>query len=244
MGRFLSSSRYYYLIETPSPSEKLAVLIHGHRASAATMYNYGKFYYEHGYHVFMADNRGHGESGGKYVGMGWLDRLDYLQWLDLLINRFGDDVHIVFHGISMGASTILMTVGEDKLPKQVAAAIADCGYSSVSDEFKHHLNYFYKLPAFPILHISSLISRMFAGYGYFEASAVSQAAKTNVPVFIIHGDIDTYNPTFMAYEIYEALQSYKKLWIVPGAGHGLAYNVNPDEYINQVLEFLELSYLE
>lgn len=227
-----------YFIEATNPSKKLVILIHGHRSNATMMGNYGMFYQEQNYNVFMADNRGHGESDGNYVGMGWLDRLDYLQWLDLLIERLGDDVQIVFHGVSMGASTALMTLGERKLPINVVAAIADCGYSSVYEEFKYQINHFFNLPSFPILNIGSLISRIFAGYSFFEASTVKQVAKSNIPVFIIHGDVDTYNPTFMAYDIYEAINVEKKLWIVPEANHGLAYYVDPNEYMNNVFEFL------
>jgi fermentation-respiration switch protein FrsA (DUF1100 family) len=217
-----------YFVKAIEPSsKKLAVLIHGHRSNATMMGNYGKYFREQGYHVFMADNRGHGESGGKYVGMGWIDRLDYLEWIDLLINRLGNDVQIVIHGISMGASTALTISGEGTVPNQVVAVIADCGFSSVAGVFKHQLNTFFHLPAFPILHIGSLISDIFAGYNFFEASAIKQVKKTDIPIFIIHGDADNYNPTFMAYDIYDSISGEKELWIVPKADHGMAYYENP-----------------
>ena len=229
----------YFVKALETESKKLVVLIHGHRSNATMMGNYGKYYYEQGYYVFMADNRGHNESGGNFVGMGWLDRLDYIIWLDLLINKLGSDIQIVIHGISMGASTALMISGEDSAPNQIVSIIADCGYSSVAEEFKYQINNFFHLPAFPILNISSLVSYIFAGYNFKEASAIEQVKKINIPIFIIHGDMDSYNPTYMAYDIYNSIVGEKELWIVPQAEHGLAYNQNPDEYFRRIWTFLD-----
>jgi fermentation-respiration switch protein FrsA (DUF1100 family) len=228
----------YFIQATEPASDKLAVLIHGHRSNAAMMGNYGEHYRQQGYHVFMADNRGHGESGGDYVGMGWLDRLDYLVWLDLLTERLGSGTQIVLHGISMGASTALMISGEDAAPYQIAAIIADCGYSSVREEFRYQIREFFHLPAFPIFNVGSLASRILAGFSFEEASAIEQVRRSDIPTFIIHGEIDSYNPTYMAYDIYDAVGGEKELWIVPQANHGLAYYMNPEEYFTRVWAFI------
>ena len=50
---------------------------------------------QQGYHVLTPDLRGQGKSGGKLIGMGWPDRLDLLQWIHYLIERFGSEIQIV-----------------------------------------------------------------------------------------------------------------------------------------------------
>ena len=227
----------YFVQAIESASRRLAVLIHGHRSSSAMMGDYGKHYRERGCHVFMADCRGHGESGGRNIGMGWLDRLDYLAWLNLLIGRLGSETQIVLHGISMGASTALMISGEDTAPNQISAIIADCGYSSVHEEFKYHIKEVIRLPAFPVLNIGSMVSKLLAGYSFEEASAIEQVRKSNIPTLVIHGEVDTYTPTRMAYDIYEAIGGKKELWIVPQVGHAMAYYEFPDGYFNKIWAF-------
>src|SRR5699024_8940924 len=124
-----------YLLEAKEPTNKVVVMAHGYLGNAKQMGLYGQYYYEElGYHFFTADLRGHGQSEGDYIGFGWHDRLDYVDWLDVIIEKFGPDTEIVLHGISMGAATVLMTSGED-LPNNVKAIIADSPYTTAYDLF-------------------------------------------------------------------------------------------------------------
>ena len=72
------------------------------------MGNFARDYRTCGFNVLMADNRAHGDSGGRYVGMGWLDHVDYLRWISPLVGTVGPDARIVLHGISMGGATALL----------------------------------------------------------------------------------------------------------------------------------------
>ena len=45
-------------------------------------------------------------------------------------------------------------------------------------------------------------------------------------MFFIHGDKDTYVPTWMVYPLYEAKSAPKQLWIVPGSAHAISYKDN------------------
>ena len=70
------------------------------------------------------DARAHGESEGKYIGFGCLDRKDALKWIDWVIEHCGADVEILLHGISMGGATVLMASGMELSP-QVKGIITD-----------------------------------------------------------------------------------------------------------------------
>src|SRR5690625_6768368 len=94
---------------------------------------YAEYYYETlGYNVFFADMRGHGESEGDYIGFGWHERLDVIDWTDLLIEKLGPDTEIVMHGVSMGAASVLMASGEH-MPEQVKAIVAESPYTKEYD---------------------------------------------------------------------------------------------------------------
>jgi uncharacterized protein len=224
-------------LENDSNSGKVVILAHGYRGQRDQMDDLVKFYYDQGFDVLMPDARGHGESEGDYVGYGWHDRLDYLKWIDLLIRKY-DATDIFLHGNSMGAGLVLMTSGED-LPEEVKGIIADSGYTSVKEELEHQLKYLYHLPAFPILAITSGITKVRAGYFFGEASAIEQVKKNTKPLFIIHGDADELVPTEMAYELYEAAGGDKELWIVPNAGHTKAYTVATEEFQQRLQIFID-----
>jgi uncharacterized protein len=215
---------------------KAVILAHGYRGTRDTMEDLVKFYYDNGFDVLLPDARGHGESEGDYIGYGWHDRLDYLRWIDLLSQTYGEE-QIVLHGNSMGAALVLMTSGEN-LPDEVKGIVADSSYTTVKEELRHQLKYMYHLPSFPILDVTSVITKVRAGYYFGEASALEQVKKNTKPLFLIHGDADDLVPTEMAYELFEAAGGDKELWIVPKAGHTKAYTVATEEFQERLGNFL------
>jgi fermentation-respiration switch protein FrsA (DUF1100 family) len=74
----------------------------------------------------IPDARGHGYSEGDYIGFAWHERLDYLKWIDYLIN-INKNVRIALFGLSMGGATVMMVSGEE-LSKQMKSIVEDCGY--------------------------------------------------------------------------------------------------------------------
>jgi len=208
---------------------------HHHRCKAKSLGKLAKFYNEQGFDVLIPDARGHGESGGDYIGYGWHDRLDYKKWINFLTTH--GNKQIILHGNSMGAATVLMTSGE-KLPDEVKGIIADSSYSSVKDELAHQLKHIYNLPAFPLLNVTSMVTKIRVGYTFEEASVVDQVRKNTHPLLIIHGDADDLVPTEMAQQIFDAAVSEKELWIVPDAGHTKSYDNKTIEFEKHIQSFL------
>ncbi len=227
-----------YYIPAKAATTKTAVLAHGYSGKWVDVGSFARFYYEGlGYNVFMPDNRGHGQSEGNYIGFGWPDRKDYLQWIQKVIGRIGTDAQIVLHGISMGGATVMMVSGEN-VPEQVKAVIEDCGYTSVYDELSYQLKRMYKLPDFPLMPLTSILTRIMAGYSFYEASALKQIRKNKLPMLFIHGDEDTFVPIEMVWKLYEVCKTEKEIYIVTGAGHGMAYQTNETEYEKKAAHFV------
>lgn len=229
-----------YYLPAKEPTNKTVVLAHGYLGNARDMGLYGQYYYEElGYNIFTADMRGHGNSGGDYIGFGWHDRLDYLDWMDKIIEKTGDDTEIVMHGVSMGAATVLMASGEKDLQPNVKAVVADSPYTSVYDMFDYQLERMFHLPAFPVLPSTSVVTKMKAGYSLSEASALDQVKKAEVPILYIHGNADTFVPTKMTEELLENTKSEAEMITFDGAGHGEAFVTQEDRYVSKLNEFLE-----
>ena len=179
------------------------------------------------YNILLPDLRYTGLSEGDAIQMGWLDRKDVMQWIDIAPALFGDSLQAVVHGISMGAATTMMLSGE-KLPAYIRCFVEDCGYTSVWDQFQKELKEQFGLPAFPLLYTASWLCEWQNGWNFKEASAVKQVAKCQKPMFFIHGDKDNFVPTYMVHKVYEAKPQPKELWIVPGADHATSYFYYPE----------------
>lgn len=219
------------------PSKKVAIVAHGYMGKSDYMGQYAQLFYDEGFDVLVPDNRAHGKSEGKYVGFGWLDRKDYVRWIDEVVKEYGTDVNIVLYGLSMGAATVMMTSGED-LPQQVKVIIEDCGYDSVRNELAFQLNDMFNLPYFPMIPLASSYTKLRAGYSFGEASAVKQLEKNKLPLLFIHGDKDDFVPTDMVYQVYRATKGPKELVIFEGAKHAESLKKHPEEYKKTVKNFL------
>ena len=225
-------------VRAAQPTGRTAVIVHGYTDNAVRMLPIGHLYSHHlGYNILLPDLHAHGLSEGDAVQMGWLDRLDVLQWMDTANRLFGDSTRMVVHGVSMGAATTMMVSGEE-LPPYVKCFVEDCGYTSVWDEFKGELKNQFGLPAFPLLDVASWLCKLKYGWSFREASALEQVRKCTLPMFFIHGDADDFVPTWMVHPLYEAKPQPKELWLVPGAAHAVSYKENKAEYTCRVQDFV------
>ena len=217
-------------------SQRTAMVIHGWRDQAIKFFYLARMYERLlGYNVVMPDLYASGMSDGDMLRMGWLDRLDVLQLLDV----FKADTMVV-HGVSMGAATTMMMSGEE-MPEDIRDLrfVADCGYTSVWDEFAGELKNQFGLPAFPLMYTTSLLCQLRYGWNFDEASALRQVAKCQYPMFFIHGDADDFVPTYMVHQLYDAKSAPKELWITKGTDHAHSYKNHRTEYVARVRRFLE-----
>ena len=150
---------------------------------------------------------------------------------------YGGNTQMVVHGISMGAATTMMVSGEPQQPF-VKCFVEDCGYTSVWDEFSYELKGQFGLPPFPLMYTTSWLCNAKYGWNFKEASSLNQVRKCKLPMFFIHGDADTYVPTWMVYPLYEAKSEPKELWLAPGATHAMSYKDHPEEYTERVKNFV------
>lgn len=220
---------------------RTAVIVHGYKDTAVKFMHIGRMYHrDMGYNILMPDLNAHGQSDGSEIQMGWKDRLDVIRWTEVAEELFRDSLNksrIVVHGVSMGAATTMCVSGE-KLPNYIRCFVEDCGYTSVWDEFAGQLKAQFGLPQFPLMYTTSLLCRLRYGWSFSEASPLKQVAKCRRPMLFIHGDNDTFVPTWMVYPLYEAKTGAKQLWIAHGSGHATTFTDYPDEYRQQVATFV------
>lgn len=228
-----------YYVASSRPTAKTAVIVHGYTDNAIRMMMIGYLYNKKlDFNILLPDLRDTGLSGGNAIQMGWLDRKDVTQWMEVANRIYGDSTSMVVHGISMGAATTMMVSGEPQ-PDYVKCFVEDCGYTSVWDQFSKELKEQFGLPQFPLMYTADWLCQLEYGWGFKEASALKQVARCHLPMFFIHGDKDDYVPTWMVYKLYEAKPQPKALWIVPEADHAHSYLFNTEEYTQKVKAFVD-----
>ena len=230
-----------YEVKNENKTDKWAIVVHGYTSEGKLLSSKAKHLYNMGYNVLVPDLRSHGSSEGDYIGMGWHDRLDIIDWINYIVKN-NPNSEIALHGTSMGSATVLMVSGE-KLPSNVKAIVADCGYTSVYDEFSYQLKQLFNLPAFPIMNFSDVVTHIRAGYCLNDASAINQVKKSTTPILYIHGDKDDFVPYYMMDELYNETNSEKEKLTIEGGEHANSDLVNPKLYWSTVNSFLE-KYIE
>lgn len=219
-------------------AKRIIIAMHGWRSSWVTDFGLiSEFLFQNDCHILFVEQRGQNNSGGNYMGFGLLERHDCLDWIRWVNQQGYDNMPIYLCGISMGASTVLMTAGFD-LPENVHGIIADCGYTSPNAIWKHVMENNLRLYYDDIQgEIAAEICRRKIQIGPKDYSCISAMAKCKVPVLFIHGTDDDFVPIEMTYENYKACIAPKRLFVVPGAGHGMSYFLNKEGYEQTVKQF-------
>ncbi len=220
-------------------AKRTIIAMHGWRTTWARDFGaVSDFWHENDCNVLYAEQRGHDNSEGDYISFGIIERYDCLDWIRWVNRQRGlSEKPIYLCGVSMGASTVLMTAGFD-LPPNVAGIIADCGFTSPHDVIRHVVNKNLHCPysKFTVRDVERICKRkMHIGIGSY--STVEAMKKCKVPVLFVHGSDDRFVPIEMTYNNYRACSAPKRLFVVPGADHGMSYYTDRAGYEREMLRF-------
>ena len=217
--------------------KRVVLAFHGWRGSWSRDFGMtADFWRENGTTVVYIEQRAQGKSEGEYMSFGVFERFDCVNWTEWASGYFGKSVPIYLAGVSMGAATVLMTCGQ-KLPSNVKGCIADCGYTSTDEIWKHvasdclHLIY-------PANTLRTLCKEKLH-FDPVKHTTIEALSKATIPMLFIHGDNDHFVPVEMTLDNYDACASEKMIMISPGAEHGLSYYNEPERYQDYVLRFFE-----
>ncbi len=218
-------------------SMRTIIAMHGWRSGWSTDFGtIADFWRNNGCNVLYAEQRGQGSSGGAYMGFGMMERFDCLEWIKWVNSHVGKLLPVYLAGVSMGATTVLMTANLD-LPDNVKGIMADCGFTSAHDIWKHvaekNLHLSYQLHS----NAADSLCREKISMGTRDCSTVDVLQESKVPILLAHGTEDHFVPVGMTYENYLACSGPKHLLIVPGADHGMSHFKEKNRYEKVVLDF-------
>lgn len=230
------------LIMNENPTNKFIVLVHGVSICYVGSLKYFDIFYKNGFNVLIVNQRRHGKSEGKYSTYGFYEKYDVNMWIEYLKSRFGNDIILGLHGESMGAGTVMETI---PLNDSIKFVIEDCGYSNFHELIGFQITHEYKNRLVrKILRPSLLFANFFmktkAKFSMKKIVPIDIVASTSLPMMFVHGKEDYFVPWYMAVDLYKAkTKGYKELYLVEGAKHAEALEINKILYEKKIMTFIE-----
>jgi uncharacterized protein len=226
-----------WIIHPQSSNGNAVILLHGLADNRVGMTGYAQLLLANGFTVLLPDARAHGASGGPLATYGLLERNDIRQWFELLAAQ--DYPNCIFGFVeSMGAAELLQSLSVEPRFCAVAAessfsTFREIAYDRMGQPF--HLGPWFGRTFFrPVVEFAFLYARWKYGLNMYQISPEDSVAATRVPVFLIHGQIDSNIPPRHSRRI-QARNPNVVLWEVPNADHCGAIGTAPQQFNQRLL---------
>lgn len=237
-------------------SRGLIIFAHEYASDAYSSVRYCRPLLEAGYEVLTFDFRGHGRSSQEqgYKPRQWAsdreqaDMLGAIAYAEDYLEQRGRPKELGLFGISRGAcAAILGAVG---VPS-VRAIVTDGAFST--DTTLEHLMKRWAIIFAKVRFVAQNHPPIFWRYlrwmllrhcrrkfgCRFPSVRKAMVRLGEKPVFLIHGEKDSFIPVSQSQMLYELAKGPKSLWIVPAAKHNQSVVAQPRQYAGRVVRFFD-----
>jgi alpha-beta hydrolase superfamily lysophospholipase len=237
ISAFDNATLQAWFIQPQHNNGDAVLLLHGLGDNRLGMQGYAELLLNHGYSVLMPDARAHGLSGGIYPTYGLLERDDIRRWFDWIQHQHHSECIFGF-GESMGAAQLLQALDSEPNFCAVAAessfsSFREIAYDRMGQQF-HTGPWLGRTILRPVIEIALAYTRWKYHLDLASVSPENAVADTQVPVLLIHGQVDGNIPVRHSRRIKFA-NPRVMLWEVPGADHCGAMSVAPAELEQRVI---------
>lgn len=227
------AARYY-----ENSSKKTIILFHGYRSSATHDFSCAvSMYYDFGFNVLLVDQRAHGRSEGKLITFGVKESDDVHSWISFLNAKFLPE-EIIISGISMGATTVLLSL-KKPLPENVKGVIADCGFTSPVDIIKNVAKRNFKINGGFFIPFLDFFCKVFGKFSIRNISTVDTVKDSKIPILFIHGEKDDFVPCEMSKQAYKSCGEKGSIVLSKEAGHGISFLIDTEMVVIEIYKFLK-----
>lgn len=188
--------------------------------------------------ITYRDDEGAPEAGGRHL-------LGRAEWADLnsaVAFALAEGAQrVVLYGHGTGGAVAGAFLANSRLADRVVALVLDAPFldpGAVVDHFAA----VERVPGFIVGWAKAAATLRF-GISWSGLDQLQQA-ESLMPILLFHGEDDEVVPPAVSVGFAEALPDTVSLVLVPGAGHGEAWNVDPAGYEAEVRRFLEAVLLE
>ena len=219
--------------------KKVLIFVHGYTWTRYGGLKYASWFYDHGYTLYLYDQRSHGENVHRDVTMGYREEKDLTTIVKEMRRRFGPEAKIGIHGESMGAAVSLLEMQHQE--DDLAFVIADSPFASLRELMTFKCRQMHVLPL--VLPFADLFLHLLHHYRMQDVEPKKALASSIVPLLLIQGDADTIIPVSQSQELYQMRTRNTLLHLFPGVEHTLSYQIYPKEYDQVVEQFMKQFHL-
>jgi dipeptidyl aminopeptidase/acylaminoacyl peptidase len=217
------------------------ILCHGYGGNRAGLAE-AAILAQHGYNTLLFDFRGHGESEGDLVTLGYDEVQDVrgaVAYLQIRPEVTPDRIGLLGH--SMGGATAIRAAA--RIP-EIKAVVTEGAYASLADTIADDFSNLTGLPKFPFASLMVTLGQWQTGLEIERVQPLDDVARISPrPVLLIHGLADSVIPPENGRRLYEAAGEPKALWQPEGVGHAAAARQRPDEFEARVVAFFDQALL-
>ena len=214
-------------------SNRYIIISHGYTDNRFGALKYAGMYLDLGYNAVIYDLRGHGENEPDFCTYSIRESLDLNALISCVREKYPSLSSLALHGESLGAAS---TAAVLKYRPDVDFAVADCGFSDISNVLKNALKTA-NMPTF-IVDFLSLCTKIRYGYALSEMKPIDALKENDIPVLFIHGAEDAFITPDNSRRMSEATKGYSEFHTIPGAGHAESILKDRERYAEIVKAFI------
>lgn len=221
----------------PSRNGAAVIVLHGFNGNRSHVLPHAKILQQAGYGVLLFDLRAQGESGGKVYHFGWAGDLDIAPAVSFLQTRPEVNARrIGILGLSSGGMNALNAAA--KL-QDLRAVIADGVEANRMEDLFNPMPPSYKKFWFmaPMPWMTDRATMIFSGIYHPQSMQSLLEAISPRPVLFIASGAES--EIFQGRKFAAANPQHVSLWEIPEAKHIEGIFVQPEEYADHLLAFLE-----
>jgi hypothetical protein len=169
-----------------------------------------------GFSVGLVDFRGAGGSSGSDFTLGFREAEDVRAAAAAWQRAGRPGGHLLLYGHSMGGAAALRAVAELGVPADgvIAVSVFDRMRSAIRERFRA-----VGAPAFPSSDLLVFWGGVRRGFNGFALNPADYAARSRVPLLLLHGSADRRAPIGQASNVAARAAGRVQLELFPGAGH-------------------------
>lgn len=219
-----------------------AIVMHGYSGEPEETAPWAYHYAQLGFTVLTPAQRAHDMSQGRYVTMGVHEHEDVLNWIAYII-RQDPQAHILLHGNSMGAASVVLASAQLPESSHCVAAVVDSSYTNGFAQLQQSMAEVLHAPfalAHPIVSFTNLLLRARAHANLHETDCVKAVSRAPIPMIFLQGALDGIVNPKSAQILHDAYQGpYSSVRVFPDAVHTAEVEADTHTYWNYVDDFLQ-----
>jgi uncharacterized protein len=216
-------------------AKRVVLLVHGYRMAKEQMREFIELFPHDT--ILAIDLRGHGQSEGDIVSLGYYETRDVLSAVNYLKqNPKTKNLPLYGLGTSMGSVALMCATAQTNAFKGI---IVDSPFADFKDQFVRSFKQRTALPDIPFLWLAKLFYYWSTNVRIADISPVTCAEHIKTPVLIVHARNDSVTPFEDSEKLYRALKGPKELFAVANAPHSEIFKNYWAEYEERIRNFMQ-----